>query len=216
MVIDQAALRRSISAWLETDEGQAWFDSLETSFSRGLVISIAAFLGGLLAIALIVTAPQGVQLLWSALSGRCFRPTIPDAREHPGQLTPIVVYPLASADHYAMTLGTFDVQLMQDTGRMNNVLLLLTVLHGGTNINPDYAETQALMRENRIVPNRRRRLPDNVAGPGEDLRIFDMLINDEEFGTGPGGVRAALATEGDEGGIAQIPWHVFEGAVQGA
>jgi hypothetical protein len=217
MYIDRQQLGRNVQAFLQGPDGGALLAQSRPSVAEGLVVTAIALSVGCILLPTIIWTINGLKMIGYALSLKAFSEGDKrDAFNDPSRLVPLLAHGIIIGPHgHALLLATFDPNAEQDVGRLAGIAGQLANLYSNGPTRPQDEAMHQLLRDDVFQEHRRRRVPAPYAD-GVELYLFDAFIDKAKIGWTSGGIPlvACVATPGEEGVIAQVPWQVVAPALR--
>lgn len=216
--IDDAELRRKVLDYLRSPAAEYIFKAVEVPFWLSVVGAALLGCAGLCMLPTIIWTLAGLRALWSVLRLEQFR--VPNARQHPEKLVPVIGYSIIVGPdkRHGLILATFGSQSQCDPSWMADKASRLAELDSQAKAGTSRPEDEpicALLREDSFRPSRRRKIPESFAKHA-DLWMLDVEADPKEVFVWPD--RAALfafvAEPGERGDVVQIPWKIVASAVR--
>ncbi len=217
MSIDHPRLRSLVARHLRSPEAAPVYDEFHVPWALGAALTAGALVAGNFLIPTLVGTRLGLQLIWFAIRGKAFDSRGKHLRDDPDRLRPLITHGIIiGPGGHGLVLGSFDPAVDADTTFLAERAALLANLYAEGPESPEDQAALTLLRDDTYQRNRRRAVPEPQAG-GRALTLFDLKIDDEQIGVGPGGgiLVACVATPPDDPDalIVQIPWSVIADAV---
>lgn len=191
----------------------------------GVFVSTIAFCLGVALTLSLVGAPAGLRMLAYVFSFRAFREEGGrELRRAPESFHPFIAHVVlanSSLDEEtsgpALVIGSFEDESLVPASRLleiaDHAQEVYFLQEEDEVVDSSDAELAAILADDRYQENRRRRLPDSVAG-GQGIYFFDVMLSLSDCReTSEGHVLACLAQPGDLGELIKLPWSAVEPAV---
>lgn len=217
MRIDHPKLRSLVARYLRTPESEPVYDEFEVPPALSAALTFVALVAGSVLVPTLIGTRFGLKLIGFAIRGEAFDSRGKHLRAEPDRLRPLIAHGIIiGPSGHGLVLGSFDTRVEANTEFLAERAALLAHLYAEGSDAPDDQAALALMRDDNYRRNRRRPVPEPQA-QGRSLTLFDIKIDPEQIGVGPGGgiLVACVATGPDDADplIVQIPWSVVADAV---
>jgi hypothetical protein len=217
LIIDDAALRRDVLAFLRSPASAAVFEAIDVPWWLSATGAVLLACAGLCMLPTIIWTLAGLRALWSVLRLEQFR--VANPRQHPEKLVPLIGYSVIFGPdkRHGLVLATFASQSNFVPGwmadRASHLASLYTQCKAGTNQSQDDAIC-SLLCDDTFHPSRRRKLPLRDA-KNADLWLLDVEVNPRDVFVWPNkaALFAFVAEPGERGDVVQIPWSIVANAV---
>lgn len=215
MKINRAQLNRNVARFLQSSDGEAFFDAVERTPLRRLISAVVLLIIGVISLFSILLIPFGIRALRAVLRG--LSDPWGKLRHNPDELYPLIAYGIKMGPQgHALVLGTFDESLERNPEFLAAKALELGDLYMNGSRDDRDRKIVKLLSDDIYHPDRRRRMSEPHA-EGYSLYLFDIRLDVNESHRGPEGALlfACVATPGHrKGHIQQIPWRVVDSAVR--
>lgn len=214
--VDPIGLVRNVSVFLRTPAANAVYDEFDMSVGMAFLMTCILFVSGLVMLATIVHAVNGVKALWSCVTLAPFRQIPNNVRHRPESIRPLLGHGIIiGPTGHALVIGAFSLSEPGISDWLAQVATFLGHLYRDGAKVPDHEGLFRLLRDDKFHSGRRRKLPEPFA-QGREVYLFDVLTNIRDGVLTPhDSVAMLFVTTGvATGQIKQIPWSVAGDAIR--
>lgn len=209
--LDQAARK-----FLDSPDGKKLIDDETVPLWLGLILAAGSVAVGCLMVPTIVKTAAGLGLIWRGLTFHAMTsssgPKIQSGRDKVRGLIGhvIIVGPAMRPNRQAaLMLGSFEEVAPDKLARLAESF---GELYGASKAEKQLRPMQKLLKDDQFQENRRRPVPAAFS-EGEQLYLFDIVLDTTQLSDDDQPLAACIANPGKSGAILQVPWEAVASVV---